>query len=738
MRTITVFNTADSGKGSLREAIAQAKSGDTIRFASQLSGKTIALKSGQLSLTKDLTIDGAQAPGLTISGSRKSRVFQLQKKKKATLKNLTIANGKTTGAGGGIDTRHESVLRLENVNLNNNTSALGGGIRVGHLAKATILNSRFKGNDGTLTNQYAGFSAGAISHNESRGQLVIKGSTFDGNKGFNGGAIYTASSLIFEIEDSLFKGNTAVKKGGGGAIFTDGVSSRGYKGPIKDGQIKITGSRFENNRAQGDGGALYLWGYDQDKAVIADTLILDNAATPNAKGKAKGGAIWAKMGLDIHNVTFAKNSATQQGGAIWLESKQPATIVNSTFSANRAIKDAGGAMFLNSGSTPINVVNTTLAYNSAGRANGALWFSKKHNITLKNSIVAFNTADRDHRQDQVGYQPKDGGGNLEYSTSPKALRVFPKGTFADPRLGALTSNKSTLIHPLRSGSPAIDAGVSAGAPKTDQRGIQRDKRIDIGAVEGASTQPTPSPLNPTPPKPPNTPVPISVQQNPVAYLSLNAWKGTAARDTSKIGGDNSGVLIGNAQWTKGINRRAVKFDGSGDAIHLQASSRINVGIHKERTVSLWFKADQTNNGNQKQVLYEEGGSTRGLNIYLDDGQLYVGGWNRPTNESNWAGTWLKTDNISANRWHRVDLVLSGGTQLKSNGLKGYLDGKQFGSGKASQLWSHTAGIGLGSIHDSTRFHDGQFPSSGSGFAGTIDEVNIFNDALSASELSTLL
>ena len=729
MSIIKVSTTADSGSGSLRQAIAQAKNGDTIHFASKLSGKTIALKSGHLSLNKDLIIDGSSAAGLTISGSRKSRVFQLEKKKKATIKNLTIANGKTNDAGGGINTRHESVLRLENVDINNNSSALGGGIRVGHLAKATILNSRFNGNDGTLNNKYAGFSAGAISHNESRGQLVIKGSAFESNKGFNGGAIYTASTLVFAVEDSLFKNNTAVKKGGGGAIFTDGVSSKGYNGPVKDGEISITGSRFENNRAQGEGGALYLWGYNKDKAVIRDTVIIGNAATPNSNGKAKGGAIWAKMGLDIRNVTFAKNSATQQGGAIWLESKQPTNIVNSTFSANRAIKDAGGAMFLNSGTPPINLVNTTLAYNSAGRANGALWFSKKHNIVLKNSIVAFNTADRDRRQDQVGYQPNDGGGNLEFSTSSKALRVFPKGTFANPLLGNLTSSNGTLIHPLKSGSPAIDAGTSAGAPNTDQRGIERDKRIDIGAFEASSLS-----ISPTPPTIPASPVPIATQQDPVAYLSLNAWKGNLAKDTSKIGGNNAGLLVGDAQWTKGISRRGVKFDGRGDAIELQSAAAINVGIHQERTISLWFNADQTSNGNQKQVIYEEGGSSRGLNIYLDDDQLYVGGWNRPANESNWAGTWLKTNKVSANQWHRVDLVLEGGTKLKSGGLKGYLDGEQFGAGKASQLWSHTAGIGLGSINDSTRFHDSQSPGSGSGFAGAIDEFKIFNSALSASEI----
>ncbi len=47
----------------------------------------------------------------------------------------------------------------------------------------------------------------------------------------------------------------------------------------------------------------------------------------------------------------------------------------------------------------------------------------------------------------------------------------------------------------------------------------------------------------------------------------------------------------------------------------------------ERTISLRFRANEINRGDQKQVLYEEGGSARGLNIYLDEDELYVGGWN---------------------------------------------------------------------------------------------------------------
>ncbi len=736
MSTITVTTTADSGNGSLRDAIAAASSGDRIQFSSALSGKTIKLTSGQLVLNKDLTIDGGTAPGLTISGNNTSRVFYLDKKKKATLRNLTIADGRTEGAGGGIDTRHESTITLDNVRVHNNTSELGGGMRVGHLAKATILNSSFKGNDGTLTDKHKGFSSGAIVHNESRGQIIVKDTVFENNKGFLGGAIYSFSSVTFTIEGSTFLDNSAERSGG--AIFTDGVSSRDYdSGLAGEGKLIIRDSQFKGNETKGEGGALYLWGYtksqryENDKVIIENSEFVDNVATLNARGKAKGGAIWAKMGMDIRSSTFANNTATQQGGALWTESSLPINIDNSTFSGNRVIQDAGGAMFLHNYSRPVNITNSTIAYNRAGRANGALWYGGKHNVTLKNSIVAFNTTERDYRQSQVGFHAKDGGGNIEYSR-PGMLKVIKGGVVADPLLDPLTRVDGSLVHPLQPASPAIDAGVTKGSPATDQRGLQRDGKTDVGAFELAE------PSVSEPRSPLLSPFSAAENKGLIAYLRFDEGEGSLAKDSSTNGRQNSGQLVGDASWVESPRGGAIAFDGVGDFVKLKDSEDINKGIHQERTISLRFRADKINTGDKKQVIYEEGAGYRGLNIYLDQGELHVGGWNRDKKQSNWSGTWLSTGNISAKEWHRVDLVLDGGSQVGEDAIHGYIDGQKFGSGSGSQLWSHSGDIGLGSINGGTRFHDGMTSGRGSGFAGAIDEVMIFNDALSSSEIQSFV
>ncbi len=57
--TYTVTSTADSGPGSLRYLVNNASSGDTIVFADALSGQTITLTNGSITLSNDVTIDSS-------------------------------------------------------------------------------------------------------------------------------------------------------------------------------------------------------------------------------------------------------------------------------------------------------------------------------------------------------------------------------------------------------------------------------------------------------------------------------------------------------------------------------------------------------------------------------------------------------------------------------------------------------------------------------------------------------
>lgn len=250
-------------------------------------------------------------------------------------------------------------------------------------------------------------------------------------------------------------------------------------------------------------------------------------------------------------------------------------------------------------------------------------------------------------------------------------------------------------------------------------------------------------FKPTPISNPSQPAPTPSLGKFVSQLKLNETSGKAAKDSSTGGGNNPGMLKGNAAFVKnGKNKGGVRLDGKGDLIAIANSKDINLGTHNDRTVSLWFKLDKGST-NQPKVLYEEGGSIRGLNMYIDKNKagqdrLRVGGWNTPGKESGWTGTWLSTNKISTGQWHHVALVLEGGNSVAQNALRGYLDGELFGSGKGSKLWSHSGGIGVGSINGGTRFAGGKTPGSGYGFDGMVDEVMISNNALNADQIEAMV
>ncbi len=104
------------------------------------------------------------------------------------------------------------------------------------------------------------------------------------------------------------------------------------------------------------------------------------------------------------------------------------------------------------------------------------------------------------------------------------------------------------------------------------------------------------------------------------------------------------ALLTSASSASGAyNNYALDFDGSNDYVKINNSSDINTGSnnHTQKTIEAWFKVENKNITSRKQTIYEQGGTIRGLNIYVYDGNLYVGGWNEPNGDSDWdPGSWL--------------------------------------------------------------------------------------------------
>ena len=168
---ITVTNTADSGAGSLRAAIASANSGDTITFGGTAfaSGGTITLTSGAITINKNLTITGT-AGGVVIKGNGSDRVFVVDDSYTLDLASVTITGGSSAADGGGIYVPG-GTLNLTGSTVTGNTATnYGGGIAV-EPGTLNLVNSTISGNT-------SGYSGGGVWSN---GSFSAKSSTITNN-----------------------------------------------------------------------------------------------------------------------------------------------------------------------------------------------------------------------------------------------------------------------------------------------------------------------------------------------------------------------------------------------------------------------------------------------------------------------------------------------------------------------------------------------------------------------------
>ena len=270
--TLTVLNNLDSGKGSLRTVIAHAKSNDVIVFAPGLDGQTITLTSGELYITKSLTIQGPGAGQLAVSGNHPvggnggSRVFEVAATAQVTLSGVTIRNGDGAGNVVGYD-------------------GDGGG----------ILN---------------------------RGTLTVSNCTVSDNQAFNdGGGIYNIGTLTVNgctVSDNAALGTASGLGGGlGGGIYNAGTLN--VSGCTLSSSSPATGTAQHAL----DGGGIYNVG----TATVSKSTLAVNGALGGY-----GGGIYNVGTLTVSSCTLSGDIATYGGGGIY--NAGTLTVLDSIFSGN--------------------------------------------------------------------------------------------------------------------------------------------------------------------------------------------------------------------------------------------------------------------------------------------------------------------------------------------------------------------------------------------------------------------
>ncbi|HHP7238172.1 T9SS type A sorting domain-containing protein [Longibacter sp.] len=196
-------------------------------------------------------------------------------------------------------------------------------------------------------------------------------------------------------------------------------------------------------------------------------------------------------------------------------------------------------------------------------------------------------------------------------------------------------------------------------------------------------------------------------------------------------------------------RPSLDFDGADDALVISDNAQINSGgdPYTGRTISVVFETggDLTN----RQVIYEEGASVRGVNLYIVGGDLYVGMWN------------LNTDDVDTTPWDPI--YFSAGTSENGEStvtlapntayaatiaynaaagrFEGYLNGTLIGSitdpNRVGRYYDHNEGV-VGAQRDGGYYHDIDDTSGNTfEFSGQIASVVQYGVAVSTTQREIL-
>ena len=208
-----VTSTGDDGPGTLREAIVNACSVDSIAFDIPGTGPHTIVLESELYLDKDLTITGPSDERVVISGGGTTTIVAVDFFATVTLDRLNFENGFGDFEGGAIE--NFGVLTVRNSSITGSTGVVGAAIC----------------NEGTVTVEFTTITgniatdAGGGLYNA--GTMTVRNSTVSGNTSEVGPGGGLLSDIFAEtsITNTTISGNTAVDVGGGVANGPEAIMS---------------------------------------------------------------------------------------------------------------------------------------------------------------------------------------------------------------------------------------------------------------------------------------------------------------------------------------------------------------------------------------------------------------------------------------------------------------------------------------------------------------------------------
>lgn len=260
---LVVTTLADSGEGSLREALGLIADGGTITFDPALAGGTIPLDGGPIVIRHDVTIDASAAPDVTVDGGGTDRVLIVEPGASVSVRGVTLTNGYGWQLAGCV--LNNGTLSLDQVTVRGCSTATdagdfwqgGGGIYSGDGAVLHLVDSVVSGNHSAWD------GGGVLSFLNSH--TTITRSTIEANVAANvGGGLRLLGDAV--VEDSRISDNSAVAWHGGALFLTDGV-------------LEVTGTAITGNTTT-DLAAIFVgtFGASSASMTIGGSTVIDNQA----------------------------------------------------------------------------------------------------------------------------------------------------------------------------------------------------------------------------------------------------------------------------------------------------------------------------------------------------------------------------------------------------------------------------------------------------------------------------
>ena len=199
----------------------------------------------------------------------------------------------------------------------------------------------------------------------------------------------------------------------------------------------------------------------------------------------------------------------------------------------------------------------------------------------------------------------------------------------------------------------------------------------------------------------------AAEANLVGWWKFDETSGTIARDAS--GNGNDGTLKGDPVWVAGKIEGALQLDGDGDYVDVGS---VGISGIDTRTIAGWARASTTAIASWTTVFgFAPGGSTDGtyFDVEVDDAGNYV------VNVQGWQGVFGAVDT----EWHHFAVTYAG------DGGSWYLDGEYID-------------VSEGAVGTIDRVRIGAKLEDNNYFPGLVDDVRIYNKALTLAEIQKVM